>query len=412
MPKKAKELSAVEVKRLTKSGLHAVGGVAGLLLQVRPTGSRSWILRVKIGDRRRDIGLGGYPDVPLAQAREKARQAREQIAQGIDPVAARQAARIELLASQAIRITFDEATRRFLASKRHEFRNAKHTAQWSSTLKTYASPVIGKLPVSDIELGHILRALEAIWHTKTETAKRVRGRIEAILAWAAVHGYRTGDNPARWKGHLEAILPKPSKIAPVIHHKALAIDDMGRFVHDLRHREGMAAKAVEFTVLTAARSGEVRGATWAEIDMTGRIWTIPAERMKAGREHRIPLSKDAVTLLEALPRDAGNELVFTGPSGGKLSENTLTAVLKRMGVNATVHGFRSTFRDWCGERTSSPHEVAEMALAHTIKNKAEAAYRRGDLLKKRARLMEDWAQFCNTTDFSNTVLPFGKAQAI
>lgn len=411
-PKKAKELTALEVKRLTKPGLHAVGGVAGLYLQVTHSGARSWILRATVGKRRRDIGLGGYPDVPLAQAREKAREARELIKQGIDPVEQRKAARTALIAAQASRITFDQAAARFLSSKRHEFKNAKHAAQWESTLKTYASPIIGRLPVSEVELPHIVEILEPIWTTKTETASRLRGRIEAVLAWATVAGYRSGDNPARWKGHLDAVLPKPSKVAKVKNHRALPIDDMGAFMVALRKREGMAAKALEFLILTAARSGEVRGATWDEIDLKAKVWTIPAERMKAGKEHRVPLSDPAVALLEALPRLAGSPYVFPSARGGMLSDMALSALMKRMAVDAVPHGFRSTFRDWCAERTNYPREVAEMALAHTISDKVEAAYRRGDLFEKRRRLMADWARFCDTTQkASGEVVPLQRSGA-
>lgn len=411
-PKKAKELTALEVKRLAKPGLHAVGGVAGLYLQVTPSGARSWILRATVGSKRRDIGLGGYPDVTLAQAREKAREARDLIARGVDPVEQKKAARTALRLAQAAEISFDEAARQFLATKRHEFKNPKHAAQWESTLQTYASPIIGRLPVAEIALPHIVQILEPIWTTKTETASRLRGRIEAVLAWATVAGYRSGDNPARWKGHLDAVLPKPSKVAKVKNHRALPIDDMGAFMVALRKREGMAAKALEFLILTAARSGEVRGATWDEIDLKAKVWTIPAERMKAGKEHRVPLSDPAVALLEALPRLAGSPYVFPSARGGMLSDMALSALMKRMAVDAVPHGFRSTFRDWCAERINYPREVAEMALAHTISDKVEAAYRRGDLFEKRRRLMADWARFCDTVQkASGEVVPLQRPGA-
>jgi integrase len=396
MPKKAKELSPLEVKRITKPGLHAVGGVAGLLLQVTPTGARSWVLRATVGAKRRDIGLGGFPDVTLAQARERAREAREQIRQGIDPVEQRKATRDALRAEQAKRLTFDDAAKQFLARKSSEFKNAKHAAQWGSTLETYASPIIGKLPVDRIELAHIIQVLEPLWTTKTETATRLRGRIESVLAYATASGFREGDNPARWRGNLDAVLPKPRKLAKVTHHRALPFDQMPDFMIELRKREGMGARALEFAILTAARSGEVRGATWAEIDLDAKLWTIPADRMKAGKEHTVPLSTAAVKLLNALPRMKDNDHLFPAPRGGQLSDMSLSAVTKRMGVDAVPHGFRSTFRDWCAERTHYPNEVAEMALAHTIGNKVEAAYRRGDLLLKRARLMSDWCKFINS----------------
>ncbi|MFO7593449.1 MAG: integrase arm-type DNA-binding domain-containing protein [Pseudomonadota bacterium] len=411
MPKKAKELSPLEVKRLASPGLHAVGGVAGLLLQVTPTGARSWVLRATVGAKRRDIGLGGFPDVTLAQARERAREAREQIRQGIDPVEQRRAARDALRAEQAKRLTFDDAAKQFLARKSSEFKNAKHAAQWGSTLETYASPIIGKLPVDRIELAHIVQVLEPIWTTKTETATRLRGRIESVLAFATASGFREGDNPARWRGNLDAVLPKPRKLAKVTHHRALPFDQMPDFMIELRKREGMGARALEFAILTAARSGEVRGATWAEINLDAKLWTIPADRMKAGKEHTVPLSTAAVKLLKALPRMKGNDHLFPAPRGGQLSDMSLSAVTKRMGVDAVPHGFRSTFRDWCAERTHYPNEVAEMALAHTIGNKVEAAYRRGDLLLKRARLMADWCKFINSPARSGEVVSIREAGA-
>lgn len=404
MPKKAKELSAIEVSRLTTPGLQAVGGVAGLLLQVTKTGSRSWILRVMVGSKRRDIGLGGYPDVSLGQARELARSSRLKIQEGIDPVEEKRAAKAQLVAIQASQITFDEAVKIFLAHKNHEFSNKKHAAQWESTLRTYASPTIGTLLVSEIDLPHIRQILEPIWMEKTETAKRLRGRIENVLNWATVSKYRTGENPARWKGHLDNILPKPSKVTKVKHHKALPREELGLFIKSLKQREGTAAKALEFLVLTAARSGEIRGATWSEINFESSLWIIPAERMKAGKEHQVPLSKEAIKLLKALPTTKNNEYLFPAPRGGALSDMALLAVMRRMDVSAVPHGFRSTFRDWCEEETSFPHNVAEMALAHTIGNKVEAAYRRGDLLAKRTLLMQQWAKYCNTIHKKGDVL--------
>lgn len=409
MPRRAKELSAAEVRRKSKPGYHAVGGVNGLLLCVKPTGSKSWILRVVVGSKRRDIGLGGFPTVTLTEARDKAREARKLIEQGIDPVDQRKALRAALIAEQATRITFDEAVRRFMSGKVHEFTNAKHAAQWSSTLEMYASPVLGKLPVADVELTHIIEILEPIWTTKTETATRLRGRIEAVLAWATVAGFRSGDNPARWKGHLDAVLPKPTKIRAVRHHRALPVAAIGAFMADLRQQSRMGARAVEFCVLTAARSGEVRGATWDEIDLKAKVWVIPASRMKAKREHKVPLATDAVKLLQDLPRFPESPYVFPAPRGGQLSDMSLTAVLRRMEADATVHGFRSTFRDWAAECTNFPRDVCEMALAHTIGDKVEAAYRRGDLFAKRIRLMDQWAMFCRRTKSPSDVVPLRRA---
>lgn len=409
MPKRVQEMSALQVKRMTRPGLHAVGGVSGLCLAVGPGDRRCWILRATIGGKRRELGLGAFPDVTLAQAREAARAARQQIREGIDPTAEREAARRALLVEQATRMTFDQCATEVVKVKQAESSNPKHAAQWESTLATYASPIIGKLPVADIELAHVVQVLEPYWHDKTETMTRVRQRIEAVLSWATARGYREGDNPARWRGNLDTVLPKPTKIAKVKHHAALPIPEMGAFMSGLRQRGGVAARALEFTILTAARSGEVRGATWAEIDLAAKTWTIPADRMKAGRDHRVPLSPAALELLERQPRQQDNNLIFPGVRGGVMSDATMAAVLKRMDVPATVHGFRSTFRDWTAEYTSTPHHVAEMALAHTIKNAAEAAYRRGDLLEKRRRLMDQWAEFCAAPATAATVTPIREA---
>jgi integrase len=409
MPKKAREFSALEVGRIKEPGRYPVGGVAGLYLKVAPSGSRSWVLRVVIAGKRRDAGLGGYPDVPLAQAREKARKARDDVERGVDPIAQRAAALSAMISARGTETTFEEAAQKFIEAKANEWANAKHAAQWISTLGSYAFPVIGKLQVRDVTLSHVVTILEPIWTTKTETATRLRGRIESVLDWATVRGYRLGDNPARWKGHLDKILPKPGKIAKVEHHAALPADNMGAFMVELRKQNGIAAKALEFLILTAARSGEVRGATWSEIDLENRVWTVPAGRMKAKREHRVPLSDTALTLLSSLPQFANNDLVFVAPRGGVLSDMTLTAVMRRMEVDAVPHGFRSTFRDWAAERTNYPREVAEMALAHTIGNKVEAAYRRGNLFDKRTRMMDEWARFCDKVRLAGKVVPINRS---
>lgn len=405
MARKTKEMSALGVSRLRDPGLHFVGGVSGLALQVTPSGARSWILRVMIGGKRRDMGLGGFPDVTLAGARDAARVARAKIKAGIDPIEEGRAARSMLAASRASALSFQQCATAYMAVKQLEWKNDKHAKQWSSTLETYAYPVIGKMLVRDIEQEHVLRVLEPIWSEKTETASRLRGRMESILDWARVRGYRKGDNPARWKGHLDTLLANPGKIAKTRHHAALPYKEIGAAMAELREVNGMGARALEFTILTAARSGETRGAVWQEIDLEAGVWTIPPDRMKMKKEHRIPLSREAVAILEALPRLGDTDLVFTGTRGRPLSDATMTAVLRRMGSDVTVHGFRSTFRDWASECTSYPHEVCEMALAHTIPNKAEAAYRRGDLFEKRARLMRDWAKFCGTVAKAATVTP-------
>lgn len=399
MPKKAKELSALAIKRLsTQPGLHAVGGVAGLQLQVRG-GAVSWILRVLIGGKRRDVGLGGYPSVTLTDARDKARSFRAKIDAGVDPVAERHAARASLMTA----LTFDEAAKRAIAVKAPEFKNAKHLAQWQSTLDTYASPLIGQLPVDKIDKSHVYAVLEPIWTTKTETASRLRGRIEFVLDWAIAANHRTGDNPARWKGNLQPLLATPSKLREVKNHAALPATAMPGFIEALRQRAGIAARALEFAIITAARSSEVRGLTWSEIDVEAATWTVPAKRMKAGKEHRVPLSPQALALLRSLPRMVGTALVFPAPRGGMLSDMTLSAVMKRMKVDAVPHGFRSTFRDWAGESTAYPREVIEHALAHRLKDKAEAAYARGTLFDKRRHLMADWAKFIETKPATGNV---------
>lgn len=405
MPKKAKELSAAEVRRLTKPGLHAVGGVAGLLLNVKPTGARSWILRVKVGSKRRDIGLGGFPDVPLSSARDRAREAREKIWTGVDPVAERRAAQHALRAAQVKELTFTQAAKQCHDAKRHEYRSEKHRKDWISSLERHALPVIGDLPVAAVDLAHVLRVLEPIWLTRTETATRVRQRLETVLTWATVGGYRKGENPARWRGNLDAVLPKPNKVRKVTHLAALPYQEVPAFMADLRKREGMGARALEFAILTAARSGEVRKSKWEEFDLAGKVWTIPAERMKANKVHRVPLSADAVRLLENLPRIHGSEYVFTAARGGPVSDMTLSAVCKRMEVEAVPHGFRSSFKDWARTSTAYPDEVSELALAHVSTDATRAAYARDELLPQRARLMRDWGKFCRTVQKAGEVVP-------
>lgn len=395
MPRKAAELSALVVGRLREPGLHAVGGVAGLHLQVALGGARTWILRVTVGNRRRDMGLGGFPDVTLAMAREKARAARELVEQGVDPILKRQQAKSALIAQRAASKTFEECARDYIEAKAPEWSNLKHEQQWTNTLKTYVYPSLGRMFVNDVGVAQVLGVLKPIWLTKTETATRIRGRIESILNWATAQHYRHGLNPARWKGHLDQLLADPGKARRTKHHAALPIDDLPPFMRELRKHVGLGPLALEFCILTAARSGEVRGATWSEIDVAGRLWTVPGARMKAGKPHRVPLSPGALDLLLRLPRVEGTDLLFPSRQGTPLSDMTLTALLRRMQASAVPHGFRSTFRDWCSERTNYPNEVAEMALAHVVENKTEAAYRRGDLFDKRRRLMADWSNFCS-----------------
>jgi integrase len=346
MPKKARELSALETKRLIMPGMHFVGGVPGLALQVLPSGGRTWILRATITGRRRDMGLGGYPEVTLARAREKAALYRDQIRDGRSPLAEAHAARSALRA--LVSVTFQQASENFIDSQRASWSNAKHAEQWQNTLQKYAHPLIGDLNVAHVSVAHVIKILEQpivgegkFWEVRTVTAVRLRGRIEKILDWAKGRGLRSGDNPAAWRGNLEAQLPKASKVTKVKHHPAVSLDDMAAFMEKLRLQKGIAAKALEFAILTAARSGEVRGATWSEVDM----------RMKAGKEHRVPLSDHALRLLTGLARIEGTDLIFSAPRGGMLSDMTLSALMRRMNRPEVPHGFRSTFRDWAAELT-------------------------------------------------------------
>lgn len=432
MPRVAKELSALEVKRLQntaagRNALYAVGGVAGLMLQITPKGGRSWLLRVSVGGRRREIGLGSYPELPLAEARARARETKDKIRNGIDPVEERKSARASLVAARRMGLTFEEATDRYLAKKLTEFKNPKHKQQWENTLRTYAFPVIGKTPVNEITVQSVLQILEPIWASKTETASRLRGRIEAVLSWATVAGHRKGDNPARWAGNLKELLPAPSKIAKKENHPALQIGDAPRWFAALRGRGGVRAVALEFAVLTAARSEEVREATWQEVDMATGLWTRPAERMKTEREHRIPLSHQAMALLQKLPRMVGTSLIFPAPRGGVLSDATLSSAMKALHAAdlkaggtgffdrvskrpAVPHGLRSTFRDWVSERTHFPGEMAEIALSHAIDNKSEAAYRRLDMIEKRRAMMDAWAAYLSGQEPSGNVVDMVQAR--
>ncbi len=392
------KLAPVALKSL-RDGWHSDGG--NLYLFVRGN-SRVWVFRYVAPDgARRNMGLGPQHSVSLAAARKVASALREQIkhpTEPIDPLAARRDARLAQEVDRRKQITFKACALSYIEAHRAEWKNPKHTQQWENTLTTYAYPVIGELPVASIDDTLVLKVLLPIWQAKTETASRLRGRIESILAWATFNKFRHGENPARWKGHLDNSLAKPNRIARIKHHPALPYTQIGSFMAELRMREGISAKALEFAILTAARSGEVRGVTWGEIDIANRLWIVPAERMKAEKEHKVPLSDAAVTLLEALTPENDASLVFPGAVLGKpMSDMSLSAVLRRMGrTGLTVHGFRSTFRDWAAEATSYPSEMAEMALAHTIGDKVEAAYRRGDMLLKRYRMMNDWATYCAT----------------
>ncbi|MDQ7776314.1 MAG: integrase arm-type DNA-binding domain-containing protein [Paracoccus aminovorans] len=423
MPKVARELSALEVKRLRHPGkgsnaCFAVGGISGLMLQVTPNNGRTWLLRVTVGSKRREIGLGGFPDVTLAQARERARELKEQIYRGIDPVEERKTMRAALVAAQRRGLTFSDAVEKSLESRLEAFSNAKHRDQWRSTLRTYAEPELGKLLVQDIGVQDVLRVLnqpvagtaQTLWQAKTETASRLRGRIEAVLSWATVAGHRTGDNPARWAGNLKELLPAAAKVAKQFNQPALQVAHAPRWFAALRLRDGMGSRALEFAALTAARSQEVRGARWDEIDMAKAMWIVPADRMKMDREHRVPLSDAAVNLLNAIPQLEDSPLVFPAARGGEMSDMTLSATMKRLHAAdladgkqgfvdrvskraAVPHGLRSTFRDWVAEETHFPGDMAEVALAHKVGNAVEASYRRGDMLEKRRAMMDAWAAY-------------------
>ena len=403
MPPK-RELTALEVKRISDPGFHSVGGATGLYLSVGKGNAKSWVLRIVVGAKRRDIGLGGLKDVPLAKAREKAREARELVRSGQDPVIERKRARDALIKSQTRALTFQQCALQCYASKSSEFRNAKHKKDWIAALERHAFPKIGQMLINDIQLPDILRVLEPIWHTKTETATRVRQRIEVVFSWAIVSRYREGENPARWDGNLKEVLPNPSKIAKVRHHPALPWQEMGAFMAELRRQEGIAARALEFAILTAARSGEVRGLTWDEIDLDSKIWTIPGDRIKAGRPHTVPLSDAALNILVSAKRLVGSPYVFPAPRGGKLSDVSLLAVVRRMNAPCVPHGFRSTFKDWARSCTAFPDEVSELALAHVSSDATRAAYARDGLLSKRRRMMNDWGAFCAQSLHSGEII--------
>lgn len=394
MARTVEKLSALAVSRAKEPGYYGDG--AGLYLQVSKSLTKSWIFRFTRGGKQREMGLGALHTITLAQAREKAKDCRSKLLDGIDPLEARNAAKLGDALDRAKAMTFDHCAAAYIAAHRGSWKSAKHALQWEATLATYARPVIGDLPVAAVDTALVVKVLQPIWSEKTETATRLRGRIESILDWATVSKFRVGENPARWRGHLDNLLADPGKMNRVVHHAALPWQEIGTFMSDLKKREGIAARAVELAILTAARSGEVRGAVWSEFDLEDAMWVIPAERMKAGREHRVPLSTAALSVLRAAPRI--DEIVFPGARAGTpLSDMSLTAVLRRMGrKEITVHGFRSTFRDWCAESAGNafPREVCEHALAHSLPDKVEAAYRRGDLIEKRKVLMQVWADYC------------------
>ena len=408
MPRKLNHaLTPLTVKN-AKPGRHADG--EGLYLLVKDSGARSWLFRFTLNGKTRDVGLSRCPEaivllektksseLTLAQAREVAKSYWLKVQAGVDPLAERQREAAETLAAaqaaQIAGITFKAVAEAYIAANEGSWRNDKHRQQWRNTLASYVYPVMGDLPVADIGTTHVLQTLEPIWQGKPETASRIRGRIEMLLDAAKARGYREGENPARWRGHIAKILPARAKLSRG-HHKAMSYDEMPAFTGALRAREAMAASALEFVILTATRTSEVLGASWGEVDLDKAIWTIPAARMKAAKEHRVPLSPRAVEILGAV-KPLGKEWIFPAEGGGKLSGMAMSMLLRRMKLDCTVHGFRSAFRDWSAECTSYAHEVCEMALAHSIGNKAEAAYRRGDLFDKRRRLMTEWAAYCTS----------------
>lgn len=397
MVQKIQRLTALTVARISAPGLYADG--AGLYLRVSRNGSKSWAFRFTLNGKPREMGLGGLTKVGLAYAREKAADARLLLSEGHDPLSRRREQETQRVAAQKLAaarsITFDKCAEAYISAHEVSWKNEKHRQQWRNTISTYVSPMFGSIPVQDVDIDLVMKVIEPIWSVKTETARRVRGRIEVILDWAKVRGYRSGENPARWRGNLDHLLPARSKVRMVKHHAALPYAEIGAFMHDLRKVEGAGAAALEFLIRTVARTSEVIGARWPEIDLKKQIWIVPAARMKSRREHRVPLSSAAIVVLKRM-ESLKSEYVFPGrASDAPLSNMALLMTLGRMNRgDITAHGFRSTFRDWAAECTNFPSEAVEMALAHVIEDKTEAAYRRGDLFDKRRQLMDEWTKFC------------------
>ncbi len=395
-------LTALKVDKAKQPGMYADGG--GLYLRVTPEGTKNWVLRYMLAGRPRWMGLGPVSLFGLLEARARALDAKRLRHEGVDPIDARRAMRQQAQLEAAKAITFKQCAEKYIETHKASWKNDKHAAQWPSTLNTYAYPMIGALPVQAIDTALVLRVLEPIWAEKPETASRLRQRIEKVLDSAKVRKQRDGENPARWKGHLDKILPPHARMRTVVHHAALSYAEIGSFMAALREQDGISARAFEFAILTAARTGETIGATWGEINVIDKVWTIPAKRMKAGKEHRVPLSARVVEIVKSMKENTGKDVppdafIFPGAKSGRpLSNMVFLMLLRRMGRDGlTAHGFRSTFRDWAAERTNFPSEIAEMALAHTVGDKVEAAYRRGDMLEKRRRFMDEWARFCAAT---------------
>lgn len=396
MAKTIDKLSDAKVKAIKKPGRYGDGG--GLYLQVSQVGenvTKSWLFRFMIDGTARQMGLGSVNTFSLAEARDAARDARKLVHKKIDPIAARDAENAAKKIEAAKNVTFRECAEKYIAAHEASWRNHKHRAQWHSTLAAYAYPVTNALPVAMIDTTIVRKIIEPIWQTKPETASRIRQRVEAVLDWATAAGLRSGDNPARWKGHLDKLLPAIGKVRSVRHYPALPYAEMPAFMGELRDRDSISARALELTILCTLRTGEVIHAKWGEINEGEKLWTIPGDRMKAKKEHRVPLSDRALEILKSLPREQGSDFLFPGArAGAPLSNMAMLELMRGMRPGYVPHGFRSTFRDWAAERTGYPNHVVEMALAHAIESKVEAAYRRGELLEKRRRLMADWAKYC------------------
>jgi integrase len=390
------KLTARDIQTLSAPGYYGAGQVPGLYLCIAKGGSKSWIYRYQMNGRRRDMGIGSTATFTLAEARDKAFELRRGVARGIDPIDAKRQGRAAAGLDKARAMTFRECADAYITVHRAGWRSAKHAEAWPQSLEAFVYPTLGDLPVGAVDVGLVMKAVEPIWTTKPETASRVRGRIESILDWATARGYRTGENPARWRGHLENLLPKTAKVRRVEHHAALPYADVGAFLIELRQQDTVSARALEFAILTAARTGQVIGAQWSEISIADRLWVVPAKRMKASREHRVPLSDAAMAIVEKMAAVRHSDFLFPGLKAGQgLGERTVLKLIGRMRPDSTVHGFRSSFRDWCAERTNFDRDTAELALAHAVGDRVEAAYRRGDLFAKRRQLMDAWAKFCS-----------------
>ena len=394
MAKKINKLTSLKIKQLKAPGWYPDG--LGLYLQVSPSGSKSWVYRYKSSTKERRFGLGAYPTISLLMARESADKCRKLRAKGIDPIEYKKQQERQKQLERAKSISFKECATRYIESHKSGWKNKKHQSQWTNTLENYAHPIMGHLPVQDISTNHVMQVLEPIWYTKTETASRIRSRIENILDWAKVKTYRTGENPALWRGHLDKLLPKQSKVQKVKHHPALPYTEQPNFYKLLRNKNTIAAKALTFIILTVSRTNEALEAKWDEFNFDTAIWTIPKERMKSGTEHRVPLANETINLLDELKKYSREDnYLFPGQQEGRfISDTTIRKGNVYKDYNFVTHGFRSTFRDWCAETTNFPERLAEAALAHKIQNATQAAYERGDKIEKRRKLMEAWANYC------------------